>query len=90
VHVTHHSFGQISAFPGAENTRYFSTCNDQLDGEFIELGQSKQPSKTTVHTRAFEKDIDEAQILSNTSELERPKTWRISMNIWLAHEQADA
>jgi predicted NUDIX family NTP pyrophosphohydrolase len=42
-------------------------------GDFIELGQLKQPSKKIVHTWALEQDIDANALTSNTFTLEWPK-----------------
>ena len=44
-----------------------------VEGEFIELGSLKQPSKKIVHAWALEKDIDASSIVSNTFALEWPK-----------------
>ena len=43
-----------------------------IDGEFIELGELKQPSGKIVQAWAFEKDLDVTKIESNTFELEWP------------------
>lgn len=43
-----------------------------VDGEFIELGELKQPSKKIVHAWALEKDLDITKIKSNTFTLEWP------------------
>jgi predicted NUDIX family NTP pyrophosphohydrolase len=43
-----------------------------VDGEFIELGELKQPSKKIVHAWAIEGDLDTAKIKSNTFTLEWP------------------
>lgn len=43
-----------------------------IDGEFIELGELKQPSGKIVQAWAFEKDLDVTEIESNTFELEWP------------------
>jgi predicted NUDIX family NTP pyrophosphohydrolase len=45
----------------------------EVGGEFIELGELKQPSRKIVHAWALEKDIDETKIVSNTFTLEWPK-----------------
>lgn len=42
------------------------------DGEFVELGELKQPSKKIVHAWALEKDLDTSKIKSNTFTLEWP------------------
>ncbi len=44
-----------------------------IDGEFIELGELKQPSRKIVHAWALEKDLDVTKIESNTFELEWPR-----------------
>ena len=44
-----------------------------VQGDFIELGALKQPSKKVVHAWALEQDLDTTQIVSNTFELEWPK-----------------
>lgn len=44
-----------------------------VDGEFIELGEIKQPSKKIVLVWAMEKDIDVTKIKSNVFSLEWPK-----------------
>lgn len=44
-----------------------------VDGEFIELGEIKQPSKKIVHAWALERDADVTKIESNTFTLEWPK-----------------
>lgn len=43
------------------------------EGQFIELGQLKQPSKKIVHAWALEKDVDPSGLKSNTFPLEWPK-----------------
>ncbi len=45
----------------------------EVDGEFIELGQLKQPSGKIVHAWALQKDIDETKVVSNTFRLEWPR-----------------
>jgi predicted NUDIX family NTP pyrophosphohydrolase len=46
----------------------------EVQGEFLELGELKQPSKKKiVHAWAIEKDFDETQIKSNTFSLEWPR-----------------
>ncbi|MEN6488618.1 MAG: NUDIX domain-containing protein [Smithella sp.] len=41
-------------------------------GEFVDLGEVKQPSRKIVHAWALEHDFDTSKILSNTFSLERP------------------
>jgi len=43
-----------------------------VDGEFIELGDIKQPNKKIVHVWALERDLDATKIKSNTFTLEWP------------------
>lgn len=43
-----------------------------VEGEFIELGSLKQPSKKIVHAWALEKDVDASSVVSNTFALEWP------------------
>ena len=45
----------------------------EVDGEFIDLGELKQPSKKIVHVWALEKDLDVKSVVSNTFKLEWPK-----------------
>lgn len=45
----------------------------EVNGDFIELGILKQPSKKIVHAWALEQDLDTTKIVSNTFELEWPK-----------------
>ncbi|NOZ68366.1 MAG: NUDIX domain-containing protein [Deferribacteres bacterium] len=44
-----------------------------VDGEFIGLGELKQPSGKTVHVWALQKDIDETKVVSNTFRIEWPR-----------------
>ena len=44
-----------------------------VDGDFIELGSLKQPSRKIVNAWALHKDIDVGQIVSNEFEMEWPK-----------------
>lgn len=44
----------------------------EVDGEFIDLGEIKQPSRKIVHAWAIEKDIDTSEIVSGTFSLEWP------------------
>jgi predicted NUDIX family NTP pyrophosphohydrolase len=44
-----------------------------VDGEFIYLGELRQPSKKIVHAWAIERDIDVTLINSNTFSVEWPK-----------------
>lgn len=45
----------------------------EVDGEFIDLGKIKQPSRKIVHVFALEKDLDVTNIVSNTFTLEWPR-----------------
>lgn len=45
----------------------------EVQGEFIELGKLKQPSRKIVQAWALDKDLDESKIRSNTFTLEWPK-----------------
>ncbi|MFA7388504.1 MAG: NUDIX domain-containing protein [Thiohalobacteraceae bacterium] len=42
-------------------------------GEFIELGQLKQPSRKIVHAWAVEQDVDTSRLVSNSFDLEWPR-----------------
>ena len=44
-----------------------------VDGEFIDLGEIRQPSGKIVHVWAVEGDLDTKKIRSNTFQLEWPK-----------------
>lgn len=44
-----------------------------VDGEFIDLGELRQPSRKIVRAFALEKDLDEAKVVSNKFSLEWPK-----------------
>ncbi|PKP57323.1 MAG: NUDIX hydrolase [Candidatus Altiarchaeales archaeon HGW-Altiarchaeales-2] len=44
-----------------------------VDGNFIELGELRQPSGKIVHIWALEKDVDETRSTSNMFALEWPK-----------------
>lgn len=45
----------------------------EVDGDFIELGEIRQPSGKIIHIWALEKDLDVTKIVSNTFTLEWPK-----------------
>ena len=45
----------------------------EAEGDFIELGTLIQPSRKIVHAWALEKDLDPAQIKSNSFSMEWPK-----------------
>jgi predicted NUDIX family NTP pyrophosphohydrolase len=45
----------------------------EIDGEFVELGEIKQPSGKIVHAWALEKELEVNNIQSNTFSLEWPK-----------------
>ena len=44
-----------------------------INGDFIELGFLKQPSRKVVHAWALEQDLDVSKVVSNTFDLEWPK-----------------
>ena len=44
-----------------------------IDGDFVDLGEIKQPSRKIVHAWAIEHDLSTADISSNTFSLEWPK-----------------
>jgi len=44
----------------------------EIDGDFIDLGEVKQPSRKIVHAWALEHDFDASKIISNTFSLEWP------------------
>lgn len=65
----------------------------ELSGEFLALGESKQPGGKTVHAWAMQGDLDPGSIVSNTYALEWPKgTWRrypeIDRAAWFAIDVA--
>jgi len=43
-----------------------------VDGDFLDLGELKQPSGKVIHTWALTADIDVSKLASNTIELEWP------------------
>jgi predicted NUDIX family NTP pyrophosphohydrolase len=45
----------------------------EIDGDFIDLGELKQPSRKIVHAWAIERDFDVHALKSNTFSLEWPK-----------------
>jgi predicted NUDIX family NTP pyrophosphohydrolase len=45
----------------------------EIEGDFIDLGELKQPSRKIVHAWAVESDLDVQSIESNTFALEWPK-----------------
>jgi len=45
----------------------------KAEGEFIDLGDLKQPSRKVVHAWALEENIDETRIVSNKFAVEWPK-----------------
>jgi|GEM_PF-213173 len=45
----------------------------EVDGDFIDLGQSKQSSKKVVHIWALEDDLDATKVSSNNFSVEWPK-----------------
>ncbi len=45
----------------------------EVDGDFIELGEIRQPSGKIVYAWAVEKDLDESKIVSNKFSMEWPR-----------------
>ncbi len=45
----------------------------EVDGDFIELGTLRQPSKKIVHVWALERDLDLTRVVSNKFSLEWPR-----------------
>ena len=67
----------------------------EVNGDFIELGSLKQPSKKIIHAWALEQDIDTTKIVSNSFELEWPRNSgqvreypEIDKGKWFAIEEA--
>lgn len=56
----------------AAKREFLEETGFDIDGEFIELGELKQPSRKIVHVWALEKDLDTAKIKGNTFSLEWP------------------
>lgn len=57
----------------AAKRELFEETGGQIDGNFIDLGEIKQPSRKIVHIWALGKDLDETKIVSNTFTMEWPK-----------------
>lgn len=45
----------------------------EVEGEFIGLGELRQPSRKMVHAWALEKDLDETKVVSNNFSMEWPR-----------------
>ena len=67
----------------------------EVNGDFIELGSLKQPSKKIIYAWALEQDIDTKKIVSNSFELEWPRNSgqvreypEIDKGKWFAIEEA--
>ncbi len=56
----------------AAKREFQEETGQEMDGEFINLGEVKQPSRKIVHAWALEHDFDTSQIISNTFSLEWP------------------
>jgi len=59
--------------PRAAAKREFQEeTGQEVDGDFIDLGELKQPSRKIVQAWALEHDLDTSRIISNTFSLEWP------------------
>lgn len=56
----------------AAKREFQEETGQEMDGEFIDLGEVKQPSRKIVHAWALEHDFDTSKIISNTFSLEWP------------------
>jgi predicted NUDIX family NTP pyrophosphohydrolase len=56
----------------AAKREFREETGQEVDGEFIDLGEIKQPSRKIVHVWALEQDFDTSKIVSNTFSLEWP------------------
>ncbi|MEN6376107.1 MAG: NUDIX domain-containing protein [Smithella sp.] len=56
----------------AAKREFKEETGQDVDGEFIDLGEVKQPSRKIVHAWALEHDFDTSKIISNTFSLEWP------------------
>lgn len=65
-----HGEGEIAL--EAAKREFKEETGQTLDGEFIDLGEVKQPSRKIVHAWAVEHDFDTSKIISNTFSLEWP------------------
>jgi predicted NUDIX family NTP pyrophosphohydrolase len=57
----------------AAKREFKEETNFEAEGEFIELGEQKQPSRKIVHAWALKMDLDETKVVSNKFSLEWPK-----------------
>jgi len=65
---------EADEFPLAAARREFrEETGFEVDGDFVELGELRQPSGKIVHAWALEGDLDVEQIRSNTFILEWPR-----------------
>ena len=56
----------------AAKREFQEETGQKVKGEFIDLGEVKQPSRKIVHAWALEHDLDTSNIISNTFSLEWP------------------
>ena len=61
------------AFINAAKREFKEETGFDMDGEFLDLGEIKQPSGKIVHIWAVQGDLDTTKIRSNTFKLEWPK-----------------
>jgi len=56
----------------AAKREFQEETGQEVEGEFIDLGEVKQPSRKIVHAWALEHDFDTSKIISNMFSLEWP------------------
>lgn len=56
----------------AARREFQEETGQEVDGEFIDLGELKQPSRKIVQAWALEQNLDTSRIISNTFRLEWP------------------
>ena len=56
----------------AAKREFQEETGQEVEGEFIDLGEVKQPSRKIVHAWALESNFDTSRIISNTFSLEWP------------------
>lgn len=56
----------------AAKREFQEETGQEVDGDFIDLGELKQPSRKIVQAWALEHDLDTSRIISNTFSLEWP------------------